>query len=364
MLKTRIQFFAIDAVRLFSAFIVLMNHWAQFARSGGVTQDNSLTIFGNISAFSDVGAIGVETFFIISGFVIAMSASGIGKPPSPRHFLTMRAIRLFPALWLSAAIAFFARTMSGEPVRSMAFATMRSSVLSPIGPYIDGVVWSLVVEAVFYILVGVLILSGPRWRLERLAIYLGVLSTIYIIALSLLSAMPHLAISAQYLPLLLRFPFKVLLLRHGVFFAAGMLLWSMKSTGFDRHKMAIMGIFLLAGLAEVVLSVERTLAFRVMAAALWMVSVAAVLGGVVWGEWLEARLKNRRKIMQFMGGISYPIYLNHYSLGMVLVALFFQRSSVTVSTFLLPFALIMGTSIAVFAIERPAQRKLKRMLAN
>lgn len=363
MLKTRIQFFAIDAVRLFSALIVLLNHWAQFARGGGVTQDSSLTIFGDINVFSDVGAIGVETFFIISGFVIAMSASGVGKPPSPRHFLTMRAIRLLPALWISAGIAFAARTLSGEPVRSMALATMRSSVLSPIGPYIDGVVWSLVVEAVFYMLVGVLILSGPRWKLERLAVWLGVISTIYIITLSLLSALSGLSISAQLLPLLLRFPFKVLLLRHGVFFAAGMLLWSMKSNGLDRHKLAIMGIFLLAGLAEVVLSVERTLVFRILGATLWIISVAMVLAGVIWGEWLEQRLKNRRRIMQFMGGISYPIYLNHYSLGMALLALLFGRSGST-ATFLLAFAAIMAISVAVFAIERPAQRRLKRLLAN
>jgi peptidoglycan/LPS O-acetylase OafA/YrhL len=155
----------------------------------------------------------------------------------------------------------------------------------------------------------------------------------------------------------------VLLLRHGVFFAAGMLLWSMKNNGFDRHKMAIMGIFLLAGLAEVVLSVERTLFFRILGAALWMISVAMVLAGVVWGEWLEQRLKNRRRIMQFMGGISYPIYLNHYSLGMALLALLFGRSGTT-SAFLLGLAAIMAISWAVFAIERPAQRRLKRLLAN
>lgn len=360
-MKKRVQFFAIDAIRLLLALIVLVNHWAQFGRDGGVTMDKSLAEFPAIHAFAGVGAIGVQTFFIISGFVIAMSASGIDRPTSPRRFLTMRAIRLLPALWISVGTTFVARTMSGDPIPSMAIAAIRSSVLSPIGPYIDGVVWSLVVEAVFYVLVATMVLSGPRWTLDRLALWLGGISTVYIITLLLFTVFPDLSFSEQILPLLLRFPFKVLLLRHGVFFGIGMLLWSLKNDGLARHKLAIMLVFIFAGLIEVMLSVERTLIFRLAGAMLWGISVAMLLAGVAFSGYLERKLHSCRRIMQFAGGISYPIYLNHYALGMALLAFEFEYN-LPISPGLMIFTGVFATSLAVFVAERRIQRKLKQLL--
>ena len=91
------------------------------------------------------------------------------------------------------------------------------------GPYIDGVVWSLVVEAVFYALIALLILRGAAINLFKVAIVLGALSSVYIAVYVTATLLGHEALQSLFG----RFAFKVFLLRHGVFFAVGMLIWDM-----------------------------------------------------------------------------------------------------------------------------------------
>ena len=54
--------------------------------------------YPNAATFTWFGWVGVEIFFVISGFVIANSASRA----SPTQFLLGRALRLYPAVWVCA----------------------------------------------------------------------------------------------------------------------------------------------------------------------------------------------------------------------------------------------------------------------
>ena len=53
-------------------------------------------IYPSAASFTWFGWVGVEIFFVISGFVIANSAS----KSSPTEFLLGRALRLYPAVWV------------------------------------------------------------------------------------------------------------------------------------------------------------------------------------------------------------------------------------------------------------------------
>ncbi|MFF4602817.1 acyltransferase family protein [Streptomyces sp. NPDC001339] len=59
------------------------------------------TIFPSLHRISQYGWIGVEVFFLISGFVICMSSWG----RSLGDFVVSRAARLYPAYWAAVLIS-------------------------------------------------------------------------------------------------------------------------------------------------------------------------------------------------------------------------------------------------------------------
>jgi len=95
----RPRLYIIDALRLFAAMFVALHHYAGTFRVnqphnavwGRPVQDIMPGVF-RISAY---GWVGVEIFFVISGFVICMSC----WDRRPRDFFVSRVIRLYPAYW-------------------------------------------------------------------------------------------------------------------------------------------------------------------------------------------------------------------------------------------------------------------------
>lgn len=63
----------------------------------------SREVFPKLSAVTAYGAMGVQLFFIISGFVILMSAHG--RPVG--QFAASRISRLFPAYWTAVLLTAF-----------------------------------------------------------------------------------------------------------------------------------------------------------------------------------------------------------------------------------------------------------------
>ncbi|MFZ2099318.1 MAG: acyltransferase family protein, partial [Oricola sp.] len=163
----------LDLVRIVAALLVVMHHFALFSwahAAEAATADDAAFPFLGIMA--GTGAVGVQVFFVISGFVIAMSMALAG----PVEFLKKRALRILPALWICGLIALATRIAYGEDMTEMIAAYLRSAVLSPIGPYIDGVVWTLVVEAVFYGMIFACMVFLPTLSRKRIAEVLAISS--------------------------------------------------------------------------------------------------------------------------------------------------------------------------------------------
>jgi peptidoglycan/LPS O-acetylase OafA/YrhL len=116
-----------------------------------------------------VGHAGVDAFFVISGFIMFFIARRDGREGSPAanslRFLVRRALRIYPAFWLS--LAAFA-VLPVQPWRQadisrldplMVFLLNAPGALHPVA-------WSMVFEVTFYLGVGViLLLSGHRLAL-------------------------------------------------------------------------------------------------------------------------------------------------------------------------------------------------------
>ena len=339
--------------------MVLLNHFGAYGwqRANGFATGSDAA-FPWLSFMVGTGAVGVEIFFVISGFVIAMSATGA----RPLGFVRNRVIRIAPALWTCATIALVARLAYGEPLGDLLEAYLRTIFLFPDGPYVDGVVWTLIVEAVFYALVFLAISVGPRVSLERLAIVLGAASaafgTIFAAATFELAG----GASDGLTDLLNRFAFKLLLSRHGVFFALGMLLFSMHRHGATPLKGALAGAFSLFALLEIAASAGGGVAAAVQGA-IWLLAVVAIIASVRHGEAVERLLGGGQRLARDLGRLSYPLYLNHYSLGMVLVPSLFGLGMGPVGTLLAALTIVVVSSwLVVQWPERTGQQWLRRCL--
>jgi exopolysaccharide production protein ExoZ len=117
----------------------------------------------------NLGAIGVLTFFALSGYLISSKA---GDPPM--KFVMDRVRRVVPIFWLSIPFAILVLLLRGEPVGGwpwdVAFLipTGRSTPL-PL-PH-----WSLYFEAFFYLLVVVVARLGASWARPAVIVW-GVVS--------------------------------------------------------------------------------------------------------------------------------------------------------------------------------------------
>src|SRR5689334_7369036 len=104
------------------------------------------------------GHYGVELFFVISGFVILMTAERAG---SLAAFVVSRIARLFPVFWpavlLSAGAAAFMETQRPWLMEVAANLTMLPVYLG--FDFVDDSYWTLEVELAFYVAVGILIVT-------------------------------------------------------------------------------------------------------------------------------------------------------------------------------------------------------------
>lgn len=121
-----------------------------------------------LHAVSGYGWLGVEAFFLISGFAICMSC----WDRTPAQFAVSRIARLFPLYWAvvliiaaTGAVTVLLGQRSGAPTDLRTTLGNLTMMPSPLGlDFTDGVAWTLWVEARFYLLMGALLLVGLTYR--------------------------------------------------------------------------------------------------------------------------------------------------------------------------------------------------------
>lgn len=122
-----------------------------YAASAG-TENGTPFLF---SAFRG-GALGVDIFFVISGFIIFYSASR-SQPWNAGQFMTGRFFRIYPVYW-AVLIGYLGLVgglwlMTGDASRIPELNTLiRSLLLFPSDTYAISIAWTLTIELLFYAL--------------------------------------------------------------------------------------------------------------------------------------------------------------------------------------------------------------------
>lgn len=158
----------LDYGRFLAAIIVILFHYTFNGIVNG--KISSIEHSSAIIDFTKYGYLGVELFFMISGYVIFFSA----RAGSAAKFAVGRAIRLYPSYWFAVlftslfALQWGGDLMSVHPGQVLFNLSMLQSYFGVM--HVDGVYWTLVYEITFYSAVLLFLLCGLQKHLDTIFI--------------------------------------------------------------------------------------------------------------------------------------------------------------------------------------------------
>jgi peptidoglycan/LPS O-acetylase OafA/YrhL len=289
-------------------------------------------LFPSAAPFTWFGWVGVEIFFVISGFVVANSASR----SSPVEFLLGRVLRLYPAVWVCATATLIVLLLFASGAASeFVVPYIRAMLLIPKGingQWLDVVYWTLAAEMAFYGLVFCAMLTKKitlRHLAWGLTVYSAVFNAIALLVLSLTtpSDIPYLVI------LMFRVPCAAFLLCHGCFFALGIWLFISANRELTAGEKIAVAVTCLSGAAEIYFFASFFLTsipaisgqspfvpIIVWAAAVFLIAVAANRSRCSTGiASAEATGYLRTSYLRTLGLITYPLYLTHNVIGAAMI---------------------------------------------
>jgi peptidoglycan/LPS O-acetylase OafA/YrhL len=343
--RERPRLYAVDGIRLVAALMVAVHHYAGSRRvdqPGNVVWGRPVSeVMPTVFRFAAYGWIGVEIFFVISGFVICMSCWG----RTPRQFFVSRVIRLYPAYWF--AIVFTTAVLVAVPgvwnrlklrdvLLNFTMLQSGSGVDS-----VDGVYWTLWSELRFYLLFLAVVATGLTYR--KVVVFCCAWGAAAMLA------------PAADLPLL-----TLVANPDGAwFFIAGLALYLMHRFGQDLLLWGVLAMAWLMGQRQLGVRIddfEHVSGWRgsvVIFTAFLLTMVAIALGATDRLRW---------KWLATAGSLTYPLYLLHYVAGTTVIS----RLQGTMDARLLVALVIAGFLLLSWAVHRfveaPVARVLKRGL--
>lgn len=322
----------LDALRGLAAVAVMLFHYtSRFQRLYGFEEAMPFEFW--------YGRMGVELFFMISGFVIFMT---LERTHTGMDFVVSRFSRLFPVFWVAILVTFSSTLFCSLPGREVQFydAILNLTMVPRFfaAPMVDGVYWSLEKELLFYLAMFMLFkFSLLHYVRQAFALWL---------------------ITALTLPILAHFCgfdqsifFKVtkefLLLRHISFFSFGIVFYGRLMRGRFDHwdaiiiTLAMSRVSVFYSFDEIILVFIYLLIFTLL--------IYSRLGFL------------SHPVFIFLGAISYSLYLIHQNIGYIVIR---AVDSLTGSPYAAVLAAIVVSlilaSALTFLIERPAIRWIRK----
>ncbi|WCP69981.1 acyltransferase [Vibrio tubiashii] len=272
----------LDALRGIAALMVVLYHFLIRYEQIYPTGNTPLTFF-------EVGEYGVHVFFGISGFVIAWSLVRINDATD---FCIARAARLYPPYAVAVLVTFSAVSLFGLPGREVSIldALLNLTLFHQYWsiPSVDGVYWTLLIEAQFYFWVTMILLVNKNLNLFRC------FSLIFILGAALNLALPEFIVS--------KIISKLFFISYLAYFLVGMFFFDI----YKSKKLNTANLTLLVACAGLQALLHEIAVFMFVSF-VFLLLVFDKLKVVNQGIFL------------WLGSISYSLYLTHQNLGYIII---------------------------------------------
>jgi peptidoglycan/LPS O-acetylase OafA/YrhL len=337
----------LDGLRGIAILLVLMRHYIHHPR---------LLLLG-----PQWGWMGVNLFFVLSGFLITSILLRLAKQPNAglRTFYARRTLRIFPLYYLALLVYFVASASVGtpQPLKTVVlYATFLQAFIPPLVTHLQvvphpawvimgfGVLWSLSVEEYFYVLWAPLVVwTRARRRVLFVILGLVLLATpwirfyypdprgaqeLFIAQMDSLAAGCLIAILWQDHATALRgfVERRANLLHLCVAVLVGIAIWIDFATGISKRNVVALRLFN---------ATDYTVLW--LAWSLWLLVTLGIAGT---SGWMPRLL--RHPILVWLGKISYCLYVVHYPIYLAL-------RNYMAHSIALPFGLAISLAISWFS---------------
>ncbi len=326
----------LDLMRFFAAISVVLYHYISRPES---------TIFPGLAEFTKFGYLGVPIFFMISGYVISLSAEN----RSAYKFAVSRFVRLYPALWFSVIFTVIVVSFTGD--RSFSYTQVLAN-LTLLNDYmgignIDGVYWTLQAEIKFYACVFFLVLTGlfSRYKLW-LSIWLA-------------STCAHFFINQPFFMGWFISP------GYSPYFIVGVSFYLIQKKGFDSYNVAVLLISATLCACQAFTQAEGYIADWVKNDSL--IASIIVLIAIIFFIGVAKNYVSFKggRFAYVLGALTYPLYLLHNSAGKSIIDSDALSSFKQEQVVIVVILLMLSLSYIVFRfVELPVSKALKLMLTN
>lgn len=332
MQPTKQYFPALDILRFFAAFWVMLFHYFLF--------------YSGDLHFYRYGNLGVQLFFIISGFVIAESIQG----KSLKEFAYGRFVRLFPIFWIACTITYVFTLAADSGIR---FSTYLIN-MTMIGfnavkdQAVDAAYWSLTVELFFYAFIAIFV---ALFSFKKIRWFYGIWLALATVAFTF--GVSNHAIA------------KLLLIRHASYFIFGGLLFLIIEAYIQNKKQRLFDILLLvytAVFSVLVLPVSTPPYFVPHPKDGFFTAIIISLYFILVPILVLAFRNPSKKVARYtllLGGLTYPLYLLHQRIGLILID--FAKGSVSgFEAHLYAFTVVFLGTFGLYKLDRYIRGHLKK----
>lgn len=284
----------LDLLRFLAALAVVLFHYTSRGYAAGASPAH----FPQISELSYYGHMGVDIFFMISGFVILLSA---WHAPLEK-FAVSRILRIYPAFWIGATLTFASILVFQESPQFSFLDYLKNLTLTykafDVWP-LDGVYWSLLLEVQFYVFVGVLILLRLLTKIEL------ILACWFLLAILSYNGWVNSYVEALFFP------------EWSGYFIAGCIFYLARLHGFSTLRtILLLGTLVMNILfslrREEVLARESSVEFHSLA----VISIVAAFYLIFLFLAIKPKGVGLRWIwLPSLGALTYPLYLIHQVIG-------------------------------------------------